>query len=80
MIGRSARLVYFLGKYRHLFSDPEAVSGDAPPPEEFAQDIQRLGPAFIKIGQALSIRPDLLPVRYLRCAACRTMSNRFRSN
>lgn len=65
LIGRSARLVYFLGKYRHLFSDPEAVSGDAPPPEEFAQDIQRLGPAFIKIGQALSIRPDLLPVRYL---------------
>ncbi|GLJ48114.1 hypothetical protein SUGI_1015930 [Cryptomeria japonica] len=32
---------------------------------EFVQLITRLGPTTIKIGQALSIRPDILPVAYL---------------
>lgn len=33
--------------------------------EEFLDIISNLGPAFIKAGQALSSRPDLLPVEYL---------------
>lgn len=32
---------------------------------EFVELITRLGPTTIKIGQALSIRPDILPVAYL---------------
>jgi ubiquinone biosynthesis protein len=34
-------------------------------PEELATDLERLGPAFIKLGQLLSTRADLLPPPYL---------------
>ncbi len=34
-------------------------------PEELATDLERLGPAFIKLGQLLSTRADLLPAPYL---------------
>jgi ubiquinone biosynthesis protein len=34
-------------------------------PEQLARDFERLGPAFIKLGQLLSTRPDFLPQPYL---------------
>lgn len=34
-------------------------------PEELATDLEHLGPAFIKLGQLLSTRADLLPPPYL---------------
>jgi ubiquinone biosynthesis protein len=34
-------------------------------PEDLAADLERLGPAFIKLGQLLSTRGDLLPAPYL---------------
>lgn len=34
--------------------------------EEFVEFLQGAGPAFIKIGQGVSIRPDILPEAYLR--------------
>jgi ubiquinone biosynthesis protein len=34
-------------------------------PEQFVADILALGPAFIKLGQILSTRPDLLPAQYI---------------
>src|SRR5699024_8691975 len=34
-------------------------------PEELARDLEKLGPAFIKGGQLLSTRPDLLAEPYL---------------
>lgn len=39
--------------------------GDNPGPEELASDLEDLGPTFIKLGQMLSTRPDLLPPPYL---------------
>ena len=33
--------------------------------QELAADLERMGPTFIKIGQVLSTRPDLLPPPYL---------------
>jgi predicted unusual protein kinase regulating ubiquinone biosynthesis (AarF/ABC1/UbiB family) len=40
--------------------DPKlARTGDA-----LAADLERLGPTFIKLGQVLSVRPDLLPAEY----------------
>lgn len=33
--------------------------------EELARDLERLGPTFVKLGQLLSTRADLLPVPYL---------------
>lgn len=33
---------------------------------EFVEFVQGAGPAFIKIGQGVSIRPDILPEPYLK--------------
>ena len=40
----------------------EVISGD---PEQLARDLEKLGPTFIKLGQLLSTRSDLLPQPYL---------------
>ncbi|MEX2671632.1 MAG: AarF/UbiB family protein, partial [Phycisphaeraceae bacterium] len=34
--------------------------------EELADDLERLGPTFVKLGQVLSSRADLLPMPYLK--------------
>src|SRR6185436_9369941 len=38
---------------------------EAPKAEELADDLEKLGPTFIKLGQLLSTRGDLLPQPYL---------------
>jgi ubiquinone biosynthesis protein len=50
------------------------ATDDPPPatalqPEELANDLERMGPTFVKIGQLLSSRADLLPDRYLKALA-----------
>ncbi|MDT0677494.1 ABC1 kinase family protein [Autumnicola musiva] len=35
-------------------------------PEELVEDLKRMGPTYIKLGQLLSTRPDLLPDAYLQ--------------
>lgn len=40
-------------------------SGAAAPAEDLAKDLESLGPTFIKLGQLLSTRADLLPGPYL---------------
>ena len=48
----------------------ENSKGDAPPEaKELASDLEKLGPAFVKLGQMLSTRSDLLPVTYLEALA-----------
>src|SRR5215813_12695522 len=42
-----------------------AESHEAAPAEDLAKDLERLGPTFIKLGQLLSTRADLLPGPYL---------------
>lgn len=42
-----------------------AGAGWRPSPEELANDLETLGPTFVKLGQVLSTRPDLLPEPYL---------------
>ncbi|HSX58647.1 MAG TPA: AarF/UbiB family protein [Tahibacter sp.] len=64
LMARSAQLLRFASRYRHLAgSAGEAGSRDEA--DAFVEDIQKLGPAFIKIGQTLSVRPDLLPLSHL---------------
>jgi ubiquinone biosynthesis protein len=62
--GRSD-LVSRAGLEDALAGDDLAAPLSGPPPEELATDLEKLGPAFIKLGQVLSTRPDLLPVPYL---------------
>jgi predicted unusual protein kinase regulating ubiquinone biosynthesis (AarF/ABC1/UbiB family) len=74
---RTAQILRFLLKYRGsgvftgLDLDDATASGAMPPasesggPEEFVADLEALGPTFVKIGQALSTRPDMVPPAYL---------------
>ncbi len=74
---RRVEIGKFLLKYRQdelvhvLDLDEAALFDDAgrpdgsPDPEEFARDLERMGPTFIKAGQLLSTRPDLLSPPYL---------------
>ena len=42
----------------------DPATGDAATAERFAADLERMGPTFIKLGQLLSTRFDLLPPAY----------------
>jgi ubiquinone biosynthesis protein len=74
-LARTAQILRFLFKYRTagvftgLDLDASTLGADAPDtegkPEEFVDDLEALGPTFIKIGQALSTRPDMVPAAYL---------------
>jgi ubiquinone biosynthesis protein len=46
---------------------PDEIAAEAvdAPAEELARDLEKLGPTFIKLGQLLSTRADLLPAPYL---------------
>jgi len=45
--------------------DEMQLAETRPEAEELAADLERLGPTFIKLGQLLSTRADLLPAPYL---------------
>lgn len=50
----------------------EAVGTTGGPPakaEELAEDLEELGPTFVKLGQLLSTRPDVLPAPYVQALA-----------
>ena len=47
----------------------EAASSDPAAAAAFAKDLESLGPTFIKLGQILSTRADLLPPAYLDALA-----------
>jgi predicted unusual protein kinase regulating ubiquinone biosynthesis (AarF/ABC1/UbiB family) len=63
--GRSD-LVTRAGLETVLKEDLEANGHGAPPEaEDLARDLERMGPTFVKLGQLLSTRADLLPAPYL---------------
>ena len=45
--------------------DPAWNGEQLPRAEELSADLERMGPTFIKVGQLLSTRADLLPPAYL---------------
>ncbi len=62
--GRSD-LIKQAGLFEHLDFDEAAFQDAVPEAEELATDLEKLGPTFIKLGQLLSTRADLLPPPYL---------------
>jgi ubiquinone biosynthesis protein len=77
-LSRYRDIAWFLAKYSRadLLSPAAADAGDArgePPAatqaEAFARDLEALGPTFIKLGQLLSTRADLLPGAYVEALA-----------
>jgi predicted unusual protein kinase regulating ubiquinone biosynthesis (AarF/ABC1/UbiB family) len=74
-LGRYRDLAWFVAKYgradfvtRALHGE-ESGSADREAAEAFARDLESLGPTFIKLGQILSTRADLLPPVYLDALA-----------
>ena len=63
--GRSD-LVRQMGVDELLSATREEVKPNGPAPEELANDLEAMGPTFIKIGQLLSSRSDLVPEVYLK--------------
>ncbi|HEV2319882.1 MAG TPA: AarF/UbiB family protein, partial [Verrucomicrobiae bacterium] len=63
--GRSD-LVRQMGVDELLSPDDEIKKPSNPSPEELADDLEAMGPTFIKIGQLLSSRSDLIPEVYLK--------------
>jgi predicted unusual protein kinase regulating ubiquinone biosynthesis (AarF/ABC1/UbiB family) len=71
---RYAEIVALLVKYGRsdlveqsssLLASRLLKSNETPKAEELADDLENLGPTFIKLGQLLSTRGDLLPPQYL---------------
>ena len=54
-----------------LYSIVEAdeVQQEGAKPEEMARDLEKMGPTFVKLGQVLSGRPDLVAPAYLEALA-----------
>jgi ubiquinone biosynthesis protein len=47
----------------------EQHNGDAKGPAELANELERMGPTFVKLGQVLSSRVDLMPPAYVKALA-----------
>ncbi|HSL55141.1 MAG TPA: AarF/UbiB family protein [Pyrinomonadaceae bacterium] len=62
--GRSD-LISLAGLEGSVLPDEIAAEHEIAPAEDLAKDLEKLGPTFIKLGQLLSTRADLLPGPYL---------------
>jgi predicted unusual protein kinase regulating ubiquinone biosynthesis (AarF/ABC1/UbiB family) len=65
-LSRYASVAKILVKYGRNAPD---TNDEPEAPEQLAHDLEQLGPTFIKLGQLLSTRADLLPPAYLEALA-----------
>ena len=74
-LGRYKDMAWFVAKYGRAEFVTKALNGEDAPTadpaaaEAFARDLESLGPTFVKLGQILSTRADLLPPPYLDALA-----------
>jgi predicted unusual protein kinase regulating ubiquinone biosynthesis (AarF/ABC1/UbiB family) len=72
-VRRYKDIAVLLVKYgrRDLLTSTGLDADDVPPgtPEQLADDLERLGPTYVKLGQLLSTRADLLPPPFVAALA-----------
>lgn len=51
------------------YHDAGAQNDEDSPAKQLADDLEAMGPAYVKLGQVLSSRPDLLPPAYTKALA-----------
>jgi len=51
------------------YHDAPAQNDETSPAEQLADDLEEMGPAYVKLGQVLASRPDLLPPAYTKSLA-----------
>jgi predicted unusual protein kinase regulating ubiquinone biosynthesis (AarF/ABC1/UbiB family) len=61
-LSRYAVVATLFMKHRSALDEPHPSADDA---QQLARDLERLGPTFVKLGQILSGRSDLLPPAYI---------------
>lgn len=54
-----------VAKGRRLFRQPESMLASRSPAERMRLALEELGPTFIKLGQILSTRPDIIPRQFV---------------
>ncbi|MGY1410184.1 MULTISPECIES: ABC1 kinase family protein [unclassified Luteimonas] len=75
-LSRTSQIIAMFARYRRAgimtgldlgdARDEEAADGETDAlAERFVNDLEAMGPAFVKLGQALSTRPDLVPASWL---------------
>lgn len=62
-LGRYTAFARLMFKHRRVLNSPGVGNGEA---EEFARDLEARGATFVKLGQVLSTRSDLLPAEYIK--------------
>jgi len=68
-LSRYAAVASLLLKYGRANTNPTPAGEPDDKPEALVKDLEALGPTFVKLGQVLSTRPDLLPAPYVEALA-----------
>lgn len=81
---RYVKFIAFIMKYRNSYvveyaagslnqqdslQTLETPDGESENPEELVEDLKKMGPAWVKLGQLLSTRPDMIPPEYMKALA-----------
>jgi predicted unusual protein kinase regulating ubiquinone biosynthesis (AarF/ABC1/UbiB family) len=72
---RLRQVAGLLWRHGRAVRSPAAAEGSgrrregATPAEQLADELEAMGPAYVKLGQVLSSRPDLLPADYTKALA-----------
>ena len=65
-LARYRDIATLLVKHRHALGATEDEEVEKQDAQALADELERMGPTFVKLGQLLSTRADLLPPTYLR--------------
>jgi ubiquinone biosynthesis protein len=67
--GRSDLVRHMAAEDAFGVKEHEESAAEKGTPEQFATDLEAMGPTYVKLGQVLAGRPDLMPDAYLKALA-----------